>query len=90
MEKANYVVTHHSGGRDLQHPPLVAFQDEGDDLGKKSRELARAFGTKYLTRWTCTTLYGTEYSTDLSKTLVQVQPPGRARGGGARWGLFVS
>ena len=52
VEKANYVVTHHSGGRDLQHPPLVAFQDEGDEMGKKSRELARAFGTKYLTRWT--------------------------------------
>lgn len=49
---ADYVVTHHSGGRDLQHPPLVAFQEEADAHGRRSRALAHAFGTQFLTRWT--------------------------------------
>lgn len=48
VSKANALITIHGGGNYLYLEPITLYQDNNDELSKKSAEMAKAFGFKYL------------------------------------------
>jgi uncharacterized protein len=50
IEHADYMISFHTGGLYYMEPPKVIYQDHGDEAGKISREMAKAFGWEIIWR----------------------------------------
>ncbi|HOX32113.1 MAG TPA: succinylglutamate desuccinylase/aspartoacylase family protein [Spirochaetales bacterium] len=50
QKKADAIISFHGGGTVLHLEPLVGYQPQDDEVGRRTRELAQVFGTKVLWR----------------------------------------
>lgn len=46
VKKADYIISFHGGGTVLHLEPLVGYQPPDDEIGERTFQLAKAFGTK--------------------------------------------
>jgi predicted deacylase len=50
QKNSDFIISFHGGGTVLHLEPMVGYQPQDDEVGRKTRELAVAFGTKVLWR----------------------------------------
>jgi predicted deacylase len=50
QNKADFIISFHGGGTVLHLEPLVGYQPQDDEVGRMTRKMAQAFGTKVIWR----------------------------------------